>query len=183
MIEFTDINKNLPDGQNMGGLIQEVYFGFHADVLTWPTKPVAPASLEENAVLTGELAMKPGKRLFRLYITDDTGEFLIEPVGEIDGKSFVEHLTLFSPGLQKTLLGFMNAAKNENLVFIVKDSDGQTYIMGDNLRPAVYAGAPDGFGTGKETAARKGVSMEFTYKTANVYVYTGTIPLTEAIGG
>ena len=75
----------------------------------------------------------------------------------------------------------MNAAKNENLVFIVKDSDGQTYIMGDSLRPAVYAGAPDGFGTGKETAARKGISMEFTYKTANVYVYTGIIPLTEAI--
>ncbi len=181
MIEFTDINKNLPDGQNMGGLIQEVYFGYHADVLTWPTKPVSPATLEANAVLTGELVMKPGKRLFRLYITDDTGEFMIEPVGEIDGKSFVEHLTLFSPGLQKTLLGFMNAAKNENLVFIVKDSDGQTYIMGDSLRPAVYAGAPDGFGTGKETAARKGISMEFTYKTANVYVYTGTIPLTEAI--
>lgn len=182
MIEFTDINKNLPDGQNMGGLIQEVYFGFHTDVLTWPTKPLSPLSLEENAVLTGELVMKTGKRLFSLYITDDTGEFTIEPVGEIDGKSFVEHLTLFSPGLQKKLLGFMNAAKNESLVFIVKDSDGQTYIMGDSLRPAVYVGAPDGFGTGKETAARKGISMEFTYKTANVYVYQGTIPLTEAIG-
>lgn len=182
MIEFTDINKNLPDGQNMGGLIQEVYFGFHADVLNWPTKPLNPSTLEANAVLTGELVMKTGKRLFSLYITDDTGEFSIEPVGEIDGKSFVEHLTLFSPGLQKKLLGFMNAAKNENLVFIVKDSDGQTYIMGDSLRPAVYAGAPDGFGTGKETAARKGISMEFTYKTANIYVYTGTIPLTEALG-
>jgi hypothetical protein len=54
--------------------------------------------------------------------------------------------------------------------------------MGDSLRPAVYAGAPDGFGTGKETAARKGISMEFTYKTANLYVYPGAIPLTEAVG-
>ena len=34
MLEFTDINKSLPNGQNMGGLIQEIYFGFHADVLT-----------------------------------------------------------------------------------------------------------------------------------------------------
>lgn len=181
MIEFTDINKNLPDGQNMGGLIQEVYFGFHSDVLTWPTKPQNPITLEESATLTGELVMKAGKRLFSLYITDDTGEFTIEPVGEIDGKSFVEHLSFFHPGLQKKIAGFINAAKNENLVFIVKDSDGQTYLMGDSLRPAVFAGAPDGFGTGKETAARKGISMEFTYKTANLYIYTGTVPLTEAV--
>lgn len=75
----------------------------------------------------------------------------------------------------------MNAAKNENLVFIVKKSDEQTHIMGNSLRPTVYVGAPDGFGTGKETAARKGISIEFTYKTDNVYVYTGTIQLTEAI--
>jgi len=34
---------------------------------------------------------------------------------------------------------------------------------------------------GKETAARKGISMEFTYKTTNLYVYTGSVPLTEAV--
>ena len=181
MIDFTDIDKNLPNGENMGGITQKVYFGYHADVATFPPKPVAPATLETAAVLTGDLTMKAGKRMFSLYITDDTGEFTIEPVGEIDGKSFVEHLSFFHPGLQKKIAGFINAAKNENLVFIVKDSDGQTYLMGDSLRPAVFAGAPDGFGTGKETAARKGISMEFTYKTANLYVYTGTVPLTEAV--
>lgn len=183
MLDFTDINKDLPEGQNMGGLTQEVYFGYHADVLTWPAKPNAPANLEANAALTGELLMKPGKRLFKMYITDDTGEFKVEPVGEIDGKSFVEHLTIFHPGMRKKMIGFMNAAKNENLVFIVKDSDGQTYLMGDALRPAIYAGAPDGAGTGKATADRKGISAEFTYKTSNVYVYTGAIPLTEALPG
>lgn len=183
MIDFTDINKNLPDGENMGGLVQKVYFGYHADVLTWPTKPVPGVSttLEASATLTGELVMKAGKRLFELYITDDTGEYKIEPVGELDGKSFVAHLTLFHPGLQKKILGFMNAAKNESLVFVVMDSDGQKYIMGDAMRPAIYAGAPDGAGTGKETTTRKGISMEFTYKTANMHVYTGGIPSTEEV--
>jgi hypothetical protein len=127
--------------------------------------------------------MKPGKKLFKMYITDDTGEFLIEPVGELDGKSFVTHLTVFHPGLKDTLFGFINAAKNDNLVFVVQDSDGQKYLMGDKLRPAVYAGSPDGFGTGKETAARKGISMEFTYKTPNLYIYPGSIPLTESLPG
>ncbi len=179
-MEFTDINKNLPNGENMGGIVQKVYFGFWADVETWPTKPTNPADIEANGVLTGTVVMKAGKRMFEMYITDDTGEFNIESVGEVDGKSFVEHLTFFHPGLQKKILGFMNAAKNDNLFFIVTDAEGQMYLMGDSMRPAVYQGSPDGNGTGKETAARKGMSAEFTYKTPNVYVYAGTVPLTPA---
>lgn len=179
-MDFTNIDKNLNNGQNMGGIAQVVYYAAWDDVLTWPTKPAAPATIEENGELTGNLTMKPGKQLFEIYITDDTGEFEIENVGETDGKSFVEHLRLFNPGLKKKLLGFINWAKNENLVFIVKDNDGQYYLMGDDTRPATFAGSPDGAGTGKETASRRGISMEFVFKTANVYVYTGTIPLTPA---
>jgi hypothetical protein len=125
--------------------------------------------------------MKTGKCLFKIYITDDTGEFKIESVGEVDGKSYVEHLSFFHPGLQKTILGFLNAVKNENMVFIATDTDGQMYLMGDELRPATFAGSPDGAGTGKETAARKGVSCEFVFKTNSALVYTGTIPLTPAV--
>ena len=179
-IDFTDILKNLPNGENMGGITQQVYFGYWADVATWPTKPTAPTTLELSAALTGDLYMKAGKKLFEMYLTDDTGEFKIDPVGEADGKSFVQHLTLFHPGLQKKILGFINVAKNENLVFIVVDSNGNKYLMGDALRPAVYAGSPDGAGTGKTTAARAGLSAEFTFKTSNLMTYTGSIPLTPA---
>ena len=52
--------------------------------------------------------------------------------------------------------------------------------MGDALRAAVLASSPDGAGTGKTTAARKGISLEFTYKTNNQFVYKGNLPLTEA---
>jgi len=181
MIDFTDIDKNLPNGDNMGGLTQVVYFGYYADVETFPIPPVNPTTLLLASALTGELVMKPGKRLWKMYITDDTGEYKMELVGEIDGHSFVNHLSLFHPGLQETILGFMRAAKNENLVFIVIDSDGQKYVMGDALRAAVLSSSPDGAGTGKTTAARKGISLEFTYKTNNQFVYKGTLPLTEAI--
>jgi hypothetical protein len=181
MIDFTDINKNLPNGENMGGIVQKVCFGFHADVDVFPAKPTNPLTIAASATLTGDLTMKAGKRMYELYLTDDTGEFKIEPVGEVDGKSFVQHLSVFHPGLQDKIIGFLNFAKNESLVFIVTDSDGQKYLMSDALRPVVYAGAPDGMGTGKETSSRKGVSMEFTYKTSNLYIYTGNIPLTEVV--
>jgi len=179
-MEFTDINKELNNGQNMGGIAQIAYFCAWSDVASWPTKPTSPATLEENGTLTGNIVLKTGKKMNSIYITDDTGEYEMESVGEMDGKSFVAHLCLFNPGLKKTLLGFINYAKNENLVFIVKDNDGQFYLMGDDTRAAIYNGAPDGSGTSRETAGRRGISMEFTYKTASLYTYTGTIPLTPA---
>jgi len=176
------IDKNLPGGANMGGIPQTVFAAYWDDVLTWPTEPdlATVLSLEDLASLTGSVVMKTGKCFFPIYVTDDAGEFEIEPVGEIDGKSFVEHLRIFNPGLQKKILGLMNAAKNENLVFIVPDNNGNMFLMGDKLRAAVYAASPDGMGTGKATADRAGVSMEFTYKTKNVYMYSGTVPLVPA---
>ena len=180
MIDFTDIDKNLIAGENMGGLTQKVWFGYWVDVESFPSKPSYDAELEDSVKLTGDLVMKSGKRMFEMYITDDTGELKMELVGETDGHSFVEHLTLFHPGLQAKIRGFMRAAQNENLVFIVEDSDGQRYMLGDAVRPCTLLGSPDGAGTGKTTAARKGISMEFTYKTTAIYSYAGNIPVTEA---
>lgn len=179
---FTDIDKNLVNGENMGGIAQVVYYGLWSDVDTWPTKPSSPTTLAQNGALTGDITMKAGKSLHKLYITDDTGEFQIEPVGEKDGKSFVLHLRLFHPGLNAEILGFNNKVKNENMVFIVPDNNGAKFLMGDQTRPATFEGPSDGQGTGKETSARRGVGMEFTYKTANVYQYVGNVPLTDASG-
>jgi hypothetical protein len=182
-ITLENINKDLPGGCNPGGIAQRVYFAYHEDVKTWPTKPdlETVTDLEDLALLTGDIAMNTGKRMWELYLTDETGEFKIEMVGEKDGKSFVEHLSLFHPGLTKKVIGFINSAKNANLVFIVEDGSGQLYLMGDAGTPATLAASPDGIGTGKATADRRGASLEFTWKTCNAYVYEGEIPLTPAI--
>ena len=152
-MDFINIPKVLPNGQNMGGTTQKIRYAFYNDVLTFPTKPVAPATLDENGVLTGELTMVTGKCFFDLYCTDDTSELSIEPVGEKDGKSFVFHLSLFHPAIRKTIAGFINAANNENLVFVVTDNNGVNYILGDEARPATFEGSPDGFGTGKKESS------------------------------
>lgn len=169
--DYVDIDKNLPGGENMGGITQEVIFGKWEDVAQWPTAPVAPATVEANAAWTGDLVMKPGKRAFRLYVTDDAGEFKISPVGEVDGKSYNVELTIFNPGLKKKVLGFMNSAKNDKLFFIPTDAEGQHYLMGDAKRAAVMTGGEAG--TGKETSSRKGASLTFSYKTPTLRVYEG----------
>ncbi|TLX73713.1 hypothetical protein E9993_14745 [Labilibacter sediminis] len=183
-VTLQSINKNLPGGANMGGITQTVYVAYWDDVDTWPTEPdfsAGDVAMGAAGELTGNLTLKSTKQFFAIYLTDDTGEFKIDTVGEKDGKSFVKHLSFFHPGLGKEALGFLNMAKNENLVFIVPDNNGNLFLMGDALRPATFEGSPDGAGTGKETAARAGISTEFTYKTKNVYQYTGAVPLTPAV--
>jgi hypothetical protein len=166
---FTSIHKNLPGGANMGGIPQYVEYALHSDVVQWPTVS-SGSSLDDSATLSGALMLKQGVNFNRIYITDDTGELELEPVGEKDGKSFVMHLRFFHPGLQKKILGFINSTKNENLIFIVPDNNGNRYIMGAPLRPATFDSSPDGVGTGKETSARAGASLHFSFKTSTLYV-------------
>jgi hypothetical protein len=172
-VDFVNIDKNLPNGENMGGLAQYCIFGLWADVQTWPTAATNPLTIEQYGEWTGDLVMKAGKRAFTFYSTDDAAELKFNPVGEKDGKSFQAELTIYNPGLKKKLLGFMAAAKNENLFFIVTDNEGQHYLLGDSRRAAHFESGEAG--TGRATSDRKGVTMTFTFKTNTPRVYTGDV--------
>lgn len=177
-VDFEDIAKNLPDGQNMGGIPQVVYYAKYEDVLSWPERPsfdTEGVTLEKMGELTGALKMKSGKKMYSLYITDDEGKLDIEGVGEKDGKSYVMKLRVYQPGLQSKLLGLVNLSKNENLVFIAPDNNGNKFLLGDALRAATMDSI-DGMTTGQKTEERPGAGLVFAYKTANVYRYTGEIP-------
>ena len=177
-VDFTDIDKNLPDGQNMGGIPQLVYFALQSDVLSWPTPPTTDTeniTMEKMGALVGDIKMKVGKKMNSFYITDDEGKLDFEGVGEKDWKSFIMKLSIYNPGLQSKLLGFINLAKNENLVFIAPDNNGNNFLLGDALRGAILDSI-DGMTTGQKTEERPGAGMIFSYKTANICQYTGTIP-------
>lgn len=178
-MDFVNIDKNLTNGENMGGLVQTCIFGLWEDVATWPAAPVNPLTVEANGEWTGDLVMKAGKNAFTFYSTDDTSEYKINPVGEQDGMSFEQELTIFNPGLKKKLLGFISAAKNENLFFIVQDSEGQYYLIGDAKRAAHMVSGE--VGTGKASSDRKGASLTFKHKTNTPRVYTGDV--TVLLGG
>ena len=80
-VDFTDIDKNLPDGQNMGGIPQLVYFALQSDVLSWPTPPTTDTeniTMEKMGALVGDIKMKVGKKMNSFYITDDEGKLDFE---------------------------------------------------------------------------------------------------------
>jgi len=180
-MDFVDIDKNLPYGENMGGLTQTIIFGLWDDVSAWPTAPAAPADVEEYAEWVGDVVMKAGKRAFTFYSTDDTSALDIKMVGETDGLSFEMTLDVFNPGLKKKLLGFISAAKNENLFLIAQDNEGQYYLLGDGKRAAkmIPGGA---IGTGTKTADRKGANLKFVFKTNTPRVYIGDVTTLVSVG-
>lgn len=180
-IAFDDITRNLPGGNNMGSL-SALYLGRHKDVKTWPTPPESEDSFESAASLDGDILMKEGKKMVPFYFTDDTAELSVKEVGEIDGISLEVTITVFHPGMQKKILGFFSATKNEDLVAVPVDGEGQKYLVGSELRP-VKRQAADGSGTGKESKSRKGVALSLVWKTNSLRVYEGSVPLTQATSG
>lgn len=173
-MDFVNIDKNLPNGENMGGLAQTVIFGLWEDVAAWPTPPAAPATVEAYGEWVGDVVMKAGKKAFTFYSTDDTSALDTKLVGETDGLSFEVTLDVFNPGLKKKLLGFIAAAKNENLFLIAQDNEGQYYLLGDSQRAAkmIPGGA---IGTGTKTADRKGANLKFVFKTNCPRIYIGDV--------
>ncbi len=179
-MEFADIGKLLTDGKNLGGLANKIFYGLWIDVAAWPVEPSEPATVDLLGSFTGDVLMKPGKRMFELYTTEDAAKLDINVIGEEAGKGYEMLLSIFSPGLDKKLLGFMNATKNEDLVMIAQDSSGQYYILGCAIRSAKFS-ASNASGTGTTTDGRRGLGMTFAFRSANMYTYTGNIPLTEAL--
>lgn len=173
-MEFIDINKNLPGGENMGGLTQNLIYGLWEDVLVWPVAPASPSNVEVNAEWVGDIIMKPGTRAYNFYSTDDASELRIRKVGNVDGLSFEMVVSVFNPGLKKKLLGFIAAAKNENLFLIARDAEGQYFILGDSNRAAKMI-VGEGIGTGKLTMNRKGGGLTFVFKTNVARVYVGDV--------
>jgi len=173
-MDFVNIGKELTAGENMGGLTQSCIFGLWDDVSQWPAAPVDPTDVEAYAAWVGDVVMKAGKKAFTFNTTDDTAELQINMVGEPDGRSFEMVLNVFNPGLKKKLLGFIAAAKNENLFLIAQDAEGQYYLLGDEGRAAIMQPG-EGIGTGKNTADRKGAGLSFIYKTNVPRVYEGDI--------
>ena len=174
-MDFVDIDKNLTNGENMGGIVQTVIFGLWADVATWPAAPESPTDVEDNGVWTGDIIMKAGKRAFSFYSTMETGKFDITPVGQVDGISFEQRLTVFNPGLKAKLLGFLGAVKNENVFLIVQDQEGQYYLLGDSRNAAHMVTDGSSVTTGAAIAERKGATLVFVHPTNCPRAYTGDV--------
>lgn len=184
-IKLEDIDHNLGcDGGNVAGIAPEVIFGYSEDVASWPDEPVptksnndegitTPLSLAEAGALVGNVNMKSGTNAFKFAFTEDVGNFTITTDGETDGVSVIMTLTIVKAKISKKVLGFINAAINRKLFFIVQDENGVHYLMGGKRRGCTFVAGGDGATTGTTSSDRNQTTLQFTYRSGKALVYEG----------
>lgn len=169
----------------MGSIQRIVYFAdLDNDVDTAnfpePDDDASATSIEDMAKITGDIPLKDGKRFKKLYVTMETGAVRDNQIGEWDGKSFENYLDFLHPGNRAEALAFARKINNGNFIFLAKDAEGYTRLIGKPQFPA-KVDTNEGT-TGQAVADRKGMTVTVkAYNNSPAPVYEGNIPLT-AVG-
>jgi hypothetical protein len=174
IVTLADIDHVLDNG-NMPGIVPKLIYGYKEDVAVWPTEPdgsVTPLTLENAAKLTGDVVMKPNTRAYELDFTEDVGNFAIAIVGEGDSLHVENTLNIVKAKIKAKILGFMNAAMDRKMFFIIEDENGNNYLMGNSKRGATLA-AGDGATTGTGSGDRNQVALQFKFRAKKALLYVG----------
>ncbi|SDK35255.1 hypothetical protein SAMN05421823_102532 [Catalinimonas alkaloidigena] len=171
-----------PNGSNNdAGLARMHYYCALDDIDTFPAIAATPASATSAAELVtvaDDFVFKSGKCFKEFYCTLEKGNMKSTLVGERDGKSAENTVTLFHPGNKDYLLGMIEYLKNTNLVVLVRELDGQIRIFGSEYLPANLDVAESDSGT--KVADLKGITVTVKSIGRIAPIYTGAIPLTPA---
>ena len=181
-IALSNIDEALTcqEQDNMGGIVPKLIFGFWDDVDVWPSWPspaansATPLTLSAAGVITGDVTMKAGTCAYMIEFSADTGSFSIAPQGEQGAISFLYALTFINKRIRKLILGFLNAAKNRKMFFIVQDNNGVWYLMGDSRRAALLQPS-DGAVTGTAPTDINQVTTVFHYVAPRALCYEGDV--------
>lgn len=169
---------NCVDTDNRAGIVDCIVYGYADDVKVWPKLPAPTASgsltLENAGKWSGDLSLKNGCNLYELNFTDETGELKITDQGEKGGKSFLYELDLSRAKMNAIMFGFENAIKDRNLVLLVRDRNGNWYLMGDEMAPAMKVDG-DGSTTGKTGTDQNKTSLKFQYTCPRKLIYAGDV--------
>lgn len=178
-INLADIDQavNCADLDNVAGIAQEIIYGYYEDVATWPQLPAPEAegmSLEEAGKWKGDLVMKTGTRAYKLVMTDDSGELTFTDQGETGGESVLMELAIHRAKISAVIFGFENATRGRRMFFLVKDRNGQYYLMGDK-NVAAKRVAADATTTGKASTDLNKVPLKFNYVCPRKLIYEGDV--------
>lgn len=169
-----------PEGQaNLGGLRPIGYYGFIADVATFPEVPTyeAATSMDAASVIAANIVMKSGKSMYPMYGTLEKLNLKGEQQGPRDGHSNNITLNWFIPGHAKENLGAARIFPKRRMFYIVTDHEAHNRLVGTRYFPASTKASDD---TGNAVADLKGVTYEIsTYGDGPAPIYEGEIPSAE----
>jgi hypothetical protein len=164
------------EGQNnMGGFRTIGWYGFIEDVDTFPEIPATPADIASANVITGDIVMKAGKYMYKMYGTAETTGLNGESQGERDGRSTKRTATWFYPTTSEEALGITVAFQNRNMFFVFQEHDGKKRLQGSPAFPAECAINDT---TGTAVTDRKGITITITDNGfGGCPIYKGVVPV------
>lgn len=171
---------------NTPGIQQTIYYAPLEDIETLPLPDVDDSAsktgtFEDLVTITKNIVMKPGKQLRSIYVTLEEGELKHESQGEMDSMSFKNVLEFAHPGSKPAQLGFAQWVKNNNIVFLVPEVDGQVRLLGHRAYPAKMTGAPGT--TDKKAAGAKKTTFTFqSSRKGPAPIFAGKVALKNADG-
>jgi len=177
-ITLADIDHNLGNDGNMAGIVPSLIYGYQEDIATWPDEPTGETTaldFDAAGTLTGDVVMKAGTRAYKLDFTEDVGNFKMAPAGEVDGVHWKYELSIIKAKIQKTILGFANAAASRKMFFIVQDENSTYYLMSNKRRGASLVTGGDGASTGTGASDRNQISLNFEFRARKAFTYEGDV--------
>lgn len=158
---------NIPNfcGTNAGGTDTYIYAILASDVIAIPAAT--------NGDITTNISLVATKAWARWYITEDTGGIVSEPAGEMDGKSYNNTYTGFTPKLSAAMNKLLGDTNNGSYLFLIPDRNGNLWLLGDLGRPAKIAVSGN---TGENADARNGYTLTITSRSAGLPLkYSATV--------
>lgn len=168
-----------PNGQNNdGGLATVLYVARKSDMTTIRWVPDSPADLEAKVTITTDHVFASGKCFKKVSCTLEKGQLVSNLVGERNSHSFENMATVGFAGNLKKALGLLEEFKNDDLIVLVKELNGQVRQLGWEDVPAHVETAETT--TGQAVADFKGTNLTFKSIGRIAPVYEGAIQLTPA---
>lgn len=144
----------------------------HMETFTMPPKTNASTYEERITIPTTGLTAATGKGWKKIDLLVDENELTNALVGNKGNKKLKVDLDVFIPGTRKKTVGFQDAHKNTPMIYAIKDSTGQTWIIGNKINPAFFETSENK--TGKTFENNSGITGKISAN-ASMLAYDGDL--------
>lgn len=172
--------KNLTDQcfvETIPGFTAKIFAVCSCDIETWPALKTTTGT-GDKITLNGDIVLKTGKKFAEIALIPDSGKLTETEVGVVGSMNFQ---AVFEAKIAKNIASdeWMALTKNGCWVFIVKDKDGNSRVLGTNEIPATRTATVGN--NGPDLASEKTWTVTITDNTGKIPpYYEGEIDLTGA---
>lgn len=153
----------------------DVRYAIHPQIITFPM-PLkfgeVGYTFETSVKVAADIVFAAGKGFGKISIMPDSGEVLVDLVGNKGNKKTKSSFPFSVAGNDAKTLGFLRTHKNTPMLFCVRERDGQKRLVGDAFNAAYIV-------EGKATTGKGGEDdkmINFTFEAYCVpIIYSGLI--------